>query len=523
MSPRRLGRLLLALALIAPALMARGGQAVDLPAGSCAWFLPLQTNGANALYLDQAVTYWVTRVPYVPGEKLVLRGQYPHARYFSVTAYDARTRALSSLYDAQIQPDPGSANPYQPGADRNTPHRAFSLTANFLTPGQQPSAAPNQLSTGFTGSGAPASDFFLVYRVYLPDQGRDAAGGEPLPSVTAVTALGQSTFPACPAGYQPPAAVNQAIAESGSPAPLPSVPGAAQPKWHKFYNLATSAANGADSTGKTNFAGTVTPYTMKTGSGGYLEDLENAYLYTFLNAPSGPLVVIQAQALSYPNTYAGAPTMPGPTDVRYWSICSYDPVSQRNYACTPDFRTAPQLGGYTVVVSTPANKPADLCGATWLPFGPAAQSLLIFRNQLGVSPYSVQNVQVGQETAMGAYYPAARYLDQAGYRRQVCGIDESATPPADQPTDYGQGAAFDGFGAFGDYGGLGFDAGAGAMDPGDQAPADTADTSGDQQGAVLAAHAARPPLRSGNLPLGLALAALFVGLGAVSVRRKLAG
>jgi len=272
---------------------------------------------------------------------------------------------------------------------------------------------------------------------------------------------------------------------------------------------------------------------MKTGQGGYLEDLENAYLYAFLNAPSGPLVVIRAQAFSYPDTFAGAPVMPSGKDMRYWSVCSYDPVSQRNYACTPDFRAAPQGGAYTIVVSTPANKPPQLCGAIWLPFGPAAQSLLIFRNQLGSSPYSVQKVQLGHETAMGAYYPAAHYMDQAAYKGQVCGISDAATttpdntaaPSGDQvpnggdvpPADLGWGGGYAGF----DIGGaLPADAAAPSADGSAGPPGDSGmDVT---EGAVLAATARAQREPTGNLPLGLSLAALVLGTLGIGVRRKLA-
>ncbi len=520
------------------------------PGGSCAWYLPLSDNGANALALDQNVAYWVTRIPYVPGMSLTLKGRYPHARYMSVTAYDPRTKAVSSLYDEQIQPDPGSVNPFVVGASRTATSRAWTVKVAFLQPGQQPSAAANTLSTGFTPrGGTPASDFFLVYRVYLPDRGRDQAGGEPLPAVTvSAPPLPDQPLPACPGGNPPPGTANGAFAGTGGPASLPPDAGTPRPVWHKFYNVPTSAAQSPDSTGRTNFAGQVTPYTMKTGSGGYLEDLENAYLYSFLNQGGGPLTVINAKAMSYPDTFGGASTMPGPSDVRYWSVCTYEPTSQRNLACAADFQAAPQSGDYTVVISTPADKPAQLCGATWLPFGPDLQSLAIVRNQLGTAPYTIQNVQLGHETAMGAYYPTARYMDQAAYRQQVCGATDLAgagsngstpggsTVPADSSGggDYGSTAGYDtsGYdgGAYGEFGitpgDLGAAADAGATPPDtaatDQPPAGASDDGMGQappSSGVLAAHAARPHLQ--NPALAAALGALLLGVLGVAVRRRL--
>lgn len=513
--------LLAAVGALAAACLAAGPApaAAASPASSCAWYARLDTSGANALFLDGSVTYWVTRIPYVPGETLTLRGQYPHARYFSVTAYDPRTRAVSSLYDAQVQPDPGSVNPFRPGAPRNDPHRAWTVAVDFLAPGQSPSPAPNTLSTGFVPGSTPATDFFLVYRVYLPDRGLDQAGGAPLPSVTAnLPVTGSAPIPDCPAGYSPPAAAGDEIANRSAPQ-LPPDPKTLDPAWHRFYNFPTSAAQSPDSTGHTSFAGQVTPYTMKTGQGGYLEDLENAYLYTFLNQGGGPLTVIQARALTYPSTQLGAPVMPAATDVRYWSLCSYDPASQRELGCAADYQAAPSGGTYTVVVSTPANRPADLCGAAWLPFGPNLQSLLIFRNQLGTSPYTVQGTQLGHETAMGAYYPAARYLDRQGFAQTVCG----AGTPAGAADDSGAAFSGDWLGSDGGYGVAGPDS-FGGLPPVPSSDADAGsvvDEPAPEFGEVRAAHRALPA-PTGNLPLGLAVSALVVVGLAVFVRARVA-
>ena len=551
--------------------------AAGLPAGSCAWYANLNTNGANALALDSSVTYWVTRVPYVPGESLTLRGQYPHARYMSITAYDPRTRAVSSLYDSRVVPDAGSTDPFTTGADRAATPRTYTVSVRFLNPGDQPSADPNVLSTGFLpGTTAPATDFFLVYRVYLPDNGADRGGSVPLPAVAAnLPVTGQLAFPSCPAGYDPGPQANDAVASAGLPAATSADSSAAKPAWHRFYNAPTSAANSPDSSGRTNFAGTVGPATMATGQGGYLEDLENAYLYSFANLASAPLVVIQARSLSYPDTSSGKGPMPGGTDVRYWSICTYDAPTQRNYGCAADQQLAPAGGAYTVVVSTPANRPADLCGATWLPFGGGPQALLIFRNQLGTAPYTVQHVTLGHEQDMGAYYPAAAYMDQAGYATGICGHAPPAstgglpglpsgtsTPVGGTPvTNAGPGSApppsgsgsgsghhpdypvVGNLGTYGDwYGGMdfslgdpslfdlgiagdGMDAAIGADGEssafGDLGTPDQPDAASSDQGAVNGEFSLAGARHHGNPPLGISLGALVLGALGVLVRRRL--
>ena len=258
----------------------------------------------------------------------------------------------------------------------------------------------------------------MVYRVYVADRGTGPAGGEPLPAVT-LNSNGRptATLGPCGPGYQLPSAVNKAIAGASAPAEIPLAPGTNPAYWHRFYNAGTSAAEIVG-------VAQAQPYTEKTGTGGLLEDLENAYLFTVLNANFGPLFVIDAQAFSYPPTYDGEPVMAGGTDVRYWSFCSYDTYSQRNYACLADYEADPARSGhYLIVVSDAAHKPADLCGATWLPFGPMNESLLIYRNQLGVSPLSIQAVDPAADNApavMGGYYPGGSFMTRAQFAAAYC-------------------------------------------------------------------------------------------------------
>jgi hypothetical protein len=390
------------------------------PTSGCAWFLPLDDNTDNALYPEQHVTYWATRIVYVPGESLTIHGQYPHARYFSITAYDPKTRAVASLYDAQIAPDEGSSNPFLPDADRTAAPRDYTVGVVFNTAQHPPPVKQNELRTGYdpTNPTASGTDFFLVYRVYVADQATGPAGGEPLPAVVVSLKPHTSvTLGPCPQGYQPPSDVNNAIANAGAPAPIPPAPGGNPPYWHRFYNTGTSAAEIAGASG-------AQAYTEKAGTGGLLEDLENAYLFTVLNASFGPLFVIDAQAFSYSPTSHGEPVMTGGTDVRYWSFCSYDTYTQRNYACLADFETDPNENGhYLVVVSDSANKPGNLCGASWLPFGPLGESLLVYRNQLAVSPLSIQGVDPAADNApsvMGGYYPGGRFMTQEQFTAQYC-------------------------------------------------------------------------------------------------------
>ena len=67
----------------------------------------------------------------------MLHGQFPHARFFSLTTSSVLGVIRGHLYDVNIKPDPGSTNPYLPGANRNAAHRSYTVTVV-----DQPTRAP---------------------------------------------------------------------------------------------------------------------------------------------------------------------------------------------------------------------------------------------------------------------------------------------------------------------------------------------------------------------------------------------
>ena len=97
--------------------------------------------------------------------------------------------------------------------------------------------------------------------------------------------------------------------------------------------------------------------------------------------------------------------------------------------CRSDDRvTVGADGRYTIVVSTPDQRPADArpeCGVTWLPWGPQTQGLLIYRHMLPDPSFAqaIQNVpEPGAERdTMGDYYPRGDYLaGPRGFKTKQC-------------------------------------------------------------------------------------------------------
>src|SRR6266568_3702415 len=115
----RRGAMLVGTSLVAVLLASTGPAAAQGVDETCV--LPLTKTDAatvNVAFPDQAAVYWVGAYTMVPGTRLRITGRYPHARYFSFNVYDNLQRPLDAIADAEIRPDPGSTNPFLPGADR---------------------------------------------------------------------------------------------------------------------------------------------------------------------------------------------------------------------------------------------------------------------------------------------------------------------------------------------------------------------------------------------------------------------
>ncbi len=374
---------------------------------ACAWPTRADKATLNVAYPDTASTYWSTSYRLAPGEHLELSGAFPAARYFSFVTYGAGGGAISKLSDRDIRPDPGGANPYR---DANqTPGRytvdirEHSDSAPNALSAVPPAAAGSGSSTTTStlpetpgtvaplGSGAPnAPGVFggtVIYRVYLARPANDPTGGVALPQITDVHANGtRVAVPTCPHPGANPAAT--AIVERNGPAT--NTPAPEQPAFIRPQKNATNL----------------------------FPDPDNIYLATIVHHVPGRIVVVRGKAPTFPNTSAGAPVT-GREQVRYWSLCTNEyrkpyPVSY----CVADQDVALDAGGdYTIVISTPADRPANATAAmhvTWLDWGSTNVDALLLMRQMLPEPgfsQSASSVPPGAlaTSTMGAYAPRGIY------------------------------------------------------------------------------------------------------------------
>lgn len=394
-------RLPLALGLAAPLAVAGAAAAPAASAStsplaaassSCAW--PAEDTAAttNNFAPDSSAAYWIQPFTVSSGLRIVVSGRYPDARYTSFVVYKSNGGVFTDngvnswLTDYQINPDPGSVNPWRgPG---RPPGGRFTLTVGSDVSAGQANTLPTAPSGTASGTAG-----YLVMRVYLPAGGDFSAVR--LPDLT--------------------------LEQGGSSVTL-----------HPCGKSGTSDAAGLPAEAATAGPGaTAGGFSRPTGANSVFPNPDSGYLDAVVVPPAaGQVVVISGKAPASPSGNHPS-AWPSPReDVRYWSMCNYLalpkeplvvnklPGGATDYGCRPDEATRLNAQGYyTYVVGTEAQRAAieKIPGATFLPFStadPATPSVLLLRNMLASSGFrqAVQNVPPNANPAsaravMGPYYP----------------------------------------------------------------------------------------------------------------------
>jgi hypothetical protein len=357
----------------------------------CSWAGETDQRDVNIGAPDDDEWDWLSPLAPSSSTEVVISGEYPAARYFSFHVYNDEGEALGSIYDSEIEPDAGSANPYQAKPRKGT-GRSYHVTIRFEPKPADP--APNTFYTGEPSS-SPAA--LLVYRVYVPTDTSDPTGGAPYPQVTLASAEGTPIVEDASCSVTPPSfgsTLWQTFAESSLPDGL----------------LDYTPANATD------------PPQWSRAFGSRLGNEQNAYLTADISSADGQLVVFHAKAPTFPNTVDGVPVYRN-KQLRYWSFCTYDPEGEVLVGCEPDYLSAIRGGDYTFVVSSPADKPANATaanGVTWLPLGAQPAAQIVMRNMLPAAtfPYAAESITSPTQSAqqvMGRYYPTAIYCATATF------------------------------------------------------------------------------------------------------------
>lgn len=410
----------------------------------CFWVGTLSPQTFNILSPDLAVVYWISQFKLPAGARLELKGQYPRARYMSFASYNPIGQPVDGLADDFIRPDPGSVNPFLPGAQRGGSQRNFTVAVQTrpMQAGMRVDEATRPANTLFVPTDEPTYQVWM--RVYAPDEGRGALGGAALPKPVMTLADGSKVegealcrqyvvkegavrdFRASKEGNK------AAFAIPGAKAPYhPAQPGPVP--WNGFFNPPLTVSNLLVNT---PFEG-LRARMDATRRSGFYGTLDNFYMTTYVDNRYGDALVIQAKAPRTPRTTKGNAILNADVDLRYWSICKgrsiHDGAAD---ACLFDEQVPQDANGrYTIVVSTPAARPANAraeCGVAWMPWGVGDGidnphgGYLINRHMKpspGFSKSLWSTKTPGDERAvLGEYYPTMNYQDKAAFEARGCPV-----------------------------------------------------------------------------------------------------
>jgi hypothetical protein len=418
---------------------------------ACFWGTSYTQETRNIIWPESHTDYPVSTDAIPAGGKIVLHGQFPHARFFSFTITSPLLQLRNYLYDVSMKPDRGSTNPFLPGADRNAKHRSYTVTIVDQPDPGQGHRQPNTLYAGVAGQ--TSAPFVLGERVYLPDRGRDFTGGVGDPTASYVDAGGStSTGQAACAALQtkpgashltnvnpllfPESKIKQLLALSKSPE-HPAVKRAA---WYKYFGPSWLLAPYYAGTPDASMISSL-PLTA-TGLGA---NPANGYVFTWLDRSFGPnhhghnIAVLHGKLPTTPATYAGEPRMQGGSQLRYWSACNSEglPSGKTTGPCLADEEVPINARrDYTIVVSLPQDRPnnaIDKCGVSWMNWGTTGDgytrprsTLMLLRN-LATTAHpafksAVQNIATpgAVKSTMGAYLPTVTYTTAAKFQKHGC-------------------------------------------------------------------------------------------------------
>ena len=399
------------------------------------------------LYPDPNSTYWFTVMKMPEGSVLTIKGQFAHSRYMQFALYlddpdmGGYTATGETMVDHTIEPDPGSENPFVPGADRSVEKRDYTIKiVNAEIPADDSEREPNTI---YAGTGA---QWQIVYRVYVPDQGLLGDAGVGIPTYTATLADGTelSAEEVCKQFVQPlPKGVAAGMsveawralcaASDNDPELKPeTTPARNPPLLERYFSNDWNIV----AVFKTPEARAKVPSKVETGFGG---DPGIVYMMGYVSRLFGPVMVIRGKMPHYPDNYygddgKGLGKMTG-WESRYWSLGMTEaPPSGMGTDAISDFQVPLDKDrNYTIVVSRPEDRPAnatDEKGVAWIDWGTKGEGLddghnrtdfglLVFRYMYNDPDWKHDPgkiVEHGTEAeVMGPYFPRLSYMDKAAF------------------------------------------------------------------------------------------------------------
>jgi F5/8 type C domain/Secretion system C-terminal sorting domain len=400
---------------------------------------PIDKDSLYAGIPDPKITYLFLGTALAPfGSKLVMEGEFPHARFFSIqitqplngSEYYAQRQfgaAEVALVDADIEPLPGHTNPYRVGADRNATQRKYRVEFD-LTTGDPTQLNPQAHVYPYRKTGNQRTGSMLVYqgplgyktiagtdlpvqgdwnlgalwiRIYEPDNGTDALGGVPMPKVWFELPNGQKYFVGSNFGELQKRAdatiANRVVDEAPNPNFGPAC------GWFKSWEISRNILSGiclANGWSRPDSGARVRDIALGWTGRGEFQPSPSAriephattnnyisYVGRALTVQPGQVAVLTGKLPTFPSTRNGEAVMQG-GQVRYWSICGIDqdPLSPLPattiHAISDDDVVLDNQRNYMIVYSRPGDRPSNAGsqnGVSWVDWGTQSSLGLITR------------------------------------------------------------------------------------------------------------------------------------------------
>ena len=355
------------------------------------------------------------------GSRVVMEGEFPHSRFFSIQPTPAFAPDFYKLgaggvpevplLDADIEPLPGHTNPFRVGADRQARKRSWratfdvkigdpvALNGGAFTPPYY-RAPGNNRAVGaifYQGPGAKEKDWRRRFdigqiwvRYYAPDTQTGPLAGVPLPRVWYELPDGRRYF--VKVDFSTWASRINRTQPAPQSAPTEPAKGIGPGQgWSKQWGILRSIYGGI--AGATGLVDKRWAREYDLGMNGRGEDLaapnnyeQSAttciyinYLTRAMSLGAGKVMVLEGQMPTYPDTRGGAKTMTG-AQMRYWSLSGYDIALPQSDGYTgavlvslmDDEIVLDKERRYMIVLSRAEDRPRNATrenGVTWANWG----------------------------------------------------------------------------------------------------------------------------------------------------------
>lgn len=399
---------------------------------------PITREGYVGFFPDPNVSYLVIPAMFLPfGHRVVLEGEFPHARFFDVQVtpsfqpelyhYDGGAGVAEvPLVDADIDPLPGHANPFRVGADRHASRRGYRVRLDMAVgnpvalnrafrPPHFRQRGNRRIGGGllYQGAwGAPGSNGHkrglwdagqLWLRYYAPDDGRGPLAGVPLPRLHYELPDGRGyyvAFDLAPFVARANCAVR--IADEAPKEPKGEALQGAESGWYKQTGIFRGVVGGIAL--GTRWAGAEYVRALDRGVAGrggelsapsnYEQSATSAtyvdYLVRGMRLGKRKVLVLTGRLPTVPTTRGGDARMVA-AQARYWSIVGYAVpdgwdflkafdkdavIGAAVHALMDEELALDAQRRYVIALSRPDDRPRNAMpanGVTWRDWGPSTE------------------------------------------------------------------------------------------------------------------------------------------------------